>query len=464
MRIRPATARWIWAGCLSLLTSIAHAGLPIQHWQTNNGAHVYFVESHGLPLLDVSVTFDAGTRHDTPEKSGLASLTAHLLNLGAGGKTEEEISRRIADIGAQLGATIDPDNAGMTLRTLSHERERTLALEMMALILQKPDFPENALEREKARIIAALREEDTQPAPIGAKAFEAALYGSHPYGLPEAGRVDTVPILKRQDVLDFYQRHYVAGSATIAMVGDISRTGAEVIAQQLADGLPQAGAPLPPMPEVRPLAAPETLHLPHPATQSHILMGVPGLSRQDPDYFPLFVGNYILGGGGFASRLTEEVREKRGLAYSVYSHFLPLAQPGPFQIALQTKREQAGEALAVTRATLQRFIAEGPTADEVRRARQNLIGSFPLRLDSNKKILGYLAMIGFYRLPLDYLDQFIHRVDKVRAAQIKDAFMRRIDPEKMVTVIVGGTPLPGSLSGEKSGSDSLRENPGASKK
>lgn len=438
MPIKAPLIFWLWAACLSLLAGTAHASLPIQHWQTGNGAQVYFVESRGLPLLDVSVEFDAGTRRDTPEKSGLAGLTARLLSLGAGGTTEEEISRRLADIGAQLGATVDSDRAGMTLRTLSSARERTQALELMARILHQPDFPDATLEREKARTIAALREEDTQPAPIGAKVFEAALYGTHPYGLPEAGRVETLSGLQRNDVLDFYRRHYVAASAVIAMVGDVSRAEAEAIAEQLATGLPQTDSALPPLPEVSPLAAAEVRHIPHPASQSHILMGVPGMSRQDADYFPLLVGNYILGGGGFASRLTEEVREKRGLAYSVYSYFMPLAQPGPFLIGLQTKREQVTEALDITRATLRRFVAEGPSTDEVRRARQNLIGSFPLRLDSNKKIHGYLSMIGYYRLPLDYLDQYVKNVANVTLAEIRDAFRRRIDPDRVVTIIVGG--------------------------
>ncbi|BCB28515.1 peptidase M16 [Sulfurimicrobium lacus] len=429
---------WFWSVLALLFSGIASAGLPIQHWQSANGARVYFVESHGLPLLDVSVDFDAGTRRDTAEKAGLANLTSHMLDLGANGMSEEDISRRLADVGAQLGATIDPDRAGMSLRTLSSTRERTQSLDLMTKILQQPDFPATALEREKARVIAALQEEDTQPGPIGQKAFQAALYGNHPYGLPGAGKVETVSKLQRQDLLDFFHQHYVSESAVIAIVGDVSRTEAAAIADQLSAGLPHANGTLPPLPAVTPLSQAETIRLPHPASQSHILLGVPGMSRSDPDYFPLFVGNYILGGGGFASRLTEEVREKRGLAYSVYSYFIPLAQPGPFQIGLQTKRDQATEALDITRATLRRFVADGPTADELRHAKQNLIGSFPLRLDSNRKILGYLSLIGDYRLPLDYLDQFPKNVDKVTLMDVKSAFQRHVDPKTMVTVIVGG--------------------------
>lgn len=427
-------------GMLALsLASISQAALPIQHWQTANGARVYFMESRGLPLLDVSVEFDAGARRDSPSQAGLASLTAQTMSLGAGGLAEEIISNRLADVGAQLAATFEPDRAGMTLRTLSSERERKQSLNLMAKILQQPDFPAAAIEREKARIIAGLKEEETQPGPIGSKAFYATLYGAHPYGLPGAGKIETLTTLQRQDVAAFHRRHYVAETAVISLVGDISRGQAESIAEQLSAGLPRAATPLPVLPEIAIPAQGETRRIPHPATQSHILIGTPGMSRSDPDYFALYLGNYILGGGGFASRLTEEVREKRGLAYSVYSYFLPLAQPGPFQIGLQTKQEQSQQALEVVRATLNRFVTEGPTQDELRRAKLNVGGGFPLRIDSNKKILGYLALIGFYQLPLNYLDEFASQIEKVTLQDVKSAFRRRIDPERMVTVIVGGT-------------------------
>ena len=422
----------------SFISAMAFAGLPIQHWQTDRGTRVLFVENHDLPLLDVSVSFDAGSRRDVADKAGLAGLTAHLLPLGAGGRKEDEIARRLADVGALLAPTSDQDQSGLVLRTLSSAREREQALDLMSSALQQPDFPAEVLEREKARTIAGLKEEATQPGAIAAKAFQASLYGSHPYGLPGTGKIETVALLQRQDLVDFYQHHYRANLAVIALVGDVSRAEAAAIADRLSAQLPAGEGALPALPEVSPLDRPEPQYLPHPATQSHILMGAPGMSRKDADYFPLMVGNYILGGGGFASRLTEEVREKRGLAYSVYSYFIPLAQPGAFQIGLQTKRDQANEALNVTRSTLRGFVTEGPTQEELRRAKQNLIGSFPLRLDSNKKILGYLSLIAFYQLPLDYLDRFIENIDRVSLADVKSAFRRRVDPDNMVTVVVGG--------------------------
>lgn len=421
----------------------AQAALPIQHWQTGNGARVYFVENHDLPMLDVSVEFAAGSGRDTPAQSGLASLTRHMLTQGAGGLSDDEIAQRLADVGAVLGGNFDQDRAGLSLRTLSSARERAQALDTLARMLHQPDFPDSMLQREEARVIAALKEAATQPASIADKAFDRALYGAHPYALVSAGEVETVAALQRQDLVEFHRNHYGAENAVIALIGDASRAEAEAIARQLSAGLPRTAA-LPALPPVDLGLRGETRRISHPATQSHILLGQPGLTRTDPDYFPLYVGNYVLGGGGFVSRLTEAVREKRGLAYSVYSYFLPLQQHGPFQIGLQTKKEQADEALEVVRAVLREFIERGPTDKELAQARQNLVGGFPLRVDSNRKILDYLALIGFYRLPLSYLDDFVKNVERVTVADIKRAFAQRIQPERMVIVVVGA---PGEARG-----------------
>ncbi|MCG8098279.1 MAG: insulinase family protein, partial [Candidatus Thiodiazotropha taylori] len=177
--------------------------------------------------------------------------------------------------------------------------------------------------------------------------------------------------------------------------------------------------------------------IPFPSTQSHLYLGQPGLKRGDPDYFPLYVGNHILGGSGLVSLLSEEVREKRGLSYSVYSFFIPMRQLGLFQVGLQTKNEQADEALKVVKDTLQRYITEGPTDEELKAAKQNITGGFPLRIASNGKIVEYLAVIGFYDLPLDYLDRFVERIEAVSKEQIRDAFKRRVDSERLVRVQVG---------------------------
>jgi zinc protease len=426
-------------GALLLLAAVpAHAILPIQHWQTKGGARVYFVENHDLPMIDLSVEFPAGAAYDSAPKSGAASMTQRMLSRGAEGMSEEDMARGIADVGAQLGGSFDADRAGLSLRTLSSPEERDRALDIFARALQRPVFPEAVLAREKARLIAALKEADTKPDTIATRAFQRMLYRDHPYALRSTGEVDTVQRLTREDLVQFYRRHYLASRAVVALVGDLARADAERIAEQVTSGLPSDGGAAIELPPVPPLPNAETRAIPHPATQSHIYLGAPGITRHDPDYFPLVVGNHILGGGGFVSRITEEVRTKRGLAYSAYSYFTPLQVKGPFTIGMQTKREQAQQALDVVRATLREFIAKGPTEAELAAAKKNIIGGFPLRIDSNRDIHGYLAVIGFYRLPLTYLDDYVKNVDKVTVAEIRDAFSRRIDPERMVTVVVAG--------------------------
>ncbi|MFO1205883.1 MAG: pitrilysin family protein [Burkholderiales bacterium] len=409
----------------------------IQQWTTPTGARVYFVENHDLPIVDVSVDFPAGSSFDARSKSGAAGLTQYMLRFGADGLDEDQISNRIADVGAQLSGRFDLDRAGLGVRTLSSAREQDAAIAVLAKVLQSPTFPQESVVREKNRIVADLKEANTKPETIAAKTFFATLYGEHPYALPAAGSPETVAGLTREDLVDFYRAHYNAPRAVVAIMGDVTRGEADAIARRLTDGLPPAPADAVRLPDVTPLARASEQRIAHPATQSHILMGAPGIRRNDPDYFALIVGNYVLGGGGFVSRFTEEVRSRRGLAYSVYSTFQPLRFEGPFQIGLQTKKEQSAEALDVVRVTLRDFIAKGPTEQELRAAKQNIVGGFPLRVDSNRKIHEYIATIGFYDLPLDYLDRFPGNVERVSVEDVKRAFADRVHPDALATVVVG---------------------------
>jgi zinc protease len=272
----------------------------------------------------------------------------------------------------------------------------------------------------------------TRPDSIAGKAFWAAMYPNHPYG--RQATPESVAALNRDDLAAFHARYYVAANASITLVGDLSRGEAEKIAEAIAADLPKGvAATLPAAPE---LAAGNTIALAHPASQAHVYIGLPAIERGNPDFFPLLVGNYTLGGGGFVSRLMKEVRDQRGYAYSVYSYFAPMRHTGPFQIGLQTKRSQAKDAVKVAREVLDGFLRDGPSEDELAAAKANLTGSFPLRLDSNKKILDNVANIAFYGLPLDYLDHYQAKVQAVSAEQIKAAFARRVIPNNLVTVTV----------------------------
>jgi len=422
---------------LAFACSLSHAALQIQSWTLDNGARVLFVQSTTIPILDLSVDFDAGARRDPAGKVGTAAMTNAMLSRGVVGSTiapalnESQISDAFADLAAQRGNRLDNDRGGMSLRTLTTERQAAVA--MLTRLLAQPSFPAELLARDKVRTIANLKENLTKPEVIAERAFSTALYSTHPYGaqLTEA----SVNAITRDDLVAFHRQHYVANHAVITMIGDISRSEADGIARELTAQLPQ-GAALPALPPVVAGKGGEQ-RIAHSSSQAHILMGMPALQRPDADFFPLMVGNYVLGSGGFVSRLMNEVREKRGLTYGVSSYFEPMAQPGPFQIGLQTKAEQADQALKIVRETVDGFLKQGPTAAELKAAKDNLVGGFSLRIDSNKKLLENIAMIGFYGLPLDYLDTWTANVERVTAAQIREAFNRKLHTEQFSTIIVG---------------------------
>ena len=434
MRLTRKTVIWIWAMLLPVAAAVA--GPEIQHWKTGNGSRVYFVPAPQLPMVDIRVVFDAGSARDGT-RPGLAVMTNGLLDAGAGGLSEEAIAERLEGLGAQLGNAALRDMAMVSLRTLSESKYLDPAVEILATIISQPRFPDAVFQRERKRMLIALQAEQQSPSSIASKAFYRAIYGDHPYASPSNGTGESLQALQREELEKFHQRYYVAANAVIALVGNLSRSQAEQLAERLMEKLP-GGEAAPKLPEVKPLTKPSRERISFPSSQTHILVGQPGMTRTDPDYMALYVGNHILGGSGFGSRIMAEIREKRGLAYSAYSFFMPMRRKGPFQIGLQTRNDKAAEAERVVQETLLQFIEEGPTAKELDAAKKNITGGFPLRIDSNKDILEYIAMIGFYNLPLDYLDTFSQRVEAVTLKDIQEAFQRRIAPDRMATVTVGG--------------------------
>jgi zinc protease len=327
--------------------------------------------------------------------------------------------------------------AYVSLRSLSDPKLLDPALALLAQLLHAPSFPEEGLNRKRQRTLVGLKQQAQLPGTVGSKAFYQALYPKHPYGAHPAGNEAGLLAITRQDLVDRHKRYYVGVNTVLALIGDLSRREARKLSEQLLSQLVRGKRPAPIPPVPMPEKSQERL-IPFPSTQSHILTGMPGMKRQDPDYFPLYIGNYILGGGGLVSRLSTVIREKHGLSYSVYSYFHPMQEYGPFTMGLQTKNETRDQALTLLRKTLRDYIDRGPSEEELIAAKRHLTGGFPLRIDSNAKIVGYLAVIGFYDLPLTYLNDFISRVQAVSVDQIRDAFHRRVLPDKLVTVIVGG--------------------------
>lgn len=428
---------WLWRAfvgmVLGALALPAAAVLPIEHWTASSGARVYFVRAPAIPMVDIAVALDAGSRRDPVGKAGLASFTADALDGGVPGMDEQAIAAALADVGAQRASAVSEDRAVVTLRSLTSANELAAALGIVERTLAAPAFPDTVIARERERIVQALREAQTKPETQLQQAFDQLLYPSHPYG--RHATAESVATLTAADLRAFHRRHFAASRAVVAIIGDVDRARAEAIAEQLTRGLPKGESP-----EALPAVtkpAPTERRIEHAASQSHIQLGTTAIAWGDPDQFPLLVGNYVLGGGGFVSRLYNEVREKRGLAYSVYSYPMPNLQPGRFVIGLQTQREQTDTALKVVRDTLEGFLRDGPTAQEVAAAKSNLVGGFPLRIDSNRKILDYLVVIGFHRLPLDYLERWSDRVQAVSVEQIRAAFARHVPAQGLVSVVVG---------------------------
>lgn len=421
--------------CGILLSWPVFAIPTIQHWQTVQGVDVYFVESHELPMVDIQVIFDAGSSRDA-EVYGLALLTNSLLTEGAAGLDADIISARFEEQGAQFSADAGYDSASLSLRSLSRSQNLMPAVENLVKVISAPDFPESAIERQRNRMLVGIKYKQQSPASLARDAFYKELYADHPYAHPKEGTEQTLAQISKKDIKAFYQRYYVAANAMLVMVGDLERNQAETLANDLMQNLDK-GEPAKPLAEVTSLAHANTIEIHHPSTQTHILLGQPGVKRGDPDYFPLYVGNHVLGGGGMVSRLFEEVRETRGLSYSVQSYFNPMKEAGPFIAGLQTQTGQADEARAVLMTELEKFIQHGPTETELDASKKNITGSFPLKLNSNSKIAAYVAMIGFYGLPLDYLHTFNEKVENVTVEQIKLAFKEKLDPKRMITVMVG---------------------------
>ncbi|NMM08162.1 pitrilysin family protein [Polaromonas sp.] len=442
-----ARARFICAAGL-FVPFFAMAAIPIEHWTQASGAKVYLVQSPAIAMLDVQIDFDAGSRRDPVGKAGLASMTADMLDKGVLAKDgapeldENALSEAWADLGAQFGASASADRMNFSLRSLTDPALLDKAVALAAREIAEPSFPERIWLRERQRVQAALKESLTRPATLAGRAYGPAVYGSHPYGYET-----TEATLGQISVADMQAAHgagVVACRARISMVGAVTRAQADAIAARLLSRLPQVNcASLPPTPvvaEVAPLTEAVEKRIAFDSAQAHVLIGQPGYKRADPDYFALTLGNYILGGGGFVSRLTNEVREKRGLTYGVSSYFAPGLHAGSFTVGLQTRPDQTAQAVELVRQVVKDFVAKGPTEAELKAAKDNLMGGFALRIDSNRKLLDNISSIAWNNLPLDYLDTWTEQVNKVSVADVKAAFARKLQPEKMVTVILGAAP------------------------
>jgi len=419
--------------CVSVTSLPVNATLQIESWQTPKGAKVLYAYAPELPMVDVRIVFDAGSARDT-DKKGVAHLTSQLIGQGDAQRDEERFAEESEGLGLQFSTQAFKDMAVINIRSLTRPDVLQPALALSASAINQPLLSESVLKREKAQLLTRLEAKQQSASALARDAFWVQLYGKHPYAYASEGRFDDVKQIQISDIKDFYRQYYVAANAVIAIVGQVDKASAQAMAVQLVDGLPEGKAAPSVSLVTRPMASVKKID--YPASQTQVLMGQLGVNRLDNDYIPLYVANHILGGSGFASRLMEEVREKRGLVYGVSSALIPMRQPGPWMLSLQTSSQNVPEALKVVRETLAGLLVDIPEA-ELTEHKDNIIGSFALEIDSNKDIVGYLAMMGFYQLPLTWMQDFPARVAALDRQQLLTVVRRHLQPDQWTSVLLG---------------------------
>lgn len=424
--------------------------LNIEEWRTSAGSKVLFVETHELPMFDIQLTFAAGSSRDG-NKPGVALLTNAMLNEGVKGKDVTEIAKTFEGVGADFGNGSYRDMAIVSLRSLTEAKKSQVALNLLTEVISAPTFPKSSFDRLKDQLLTGFEIDKKTPNKIMTKAFYDKLYGDHPYAHNIAGNPESVKEMTIKDLKSFYKKTYTARNLVIAIVGDLSKKQAEEIAEKISNSLPK-GEVLPVIASPTPAKAGK-YHTEFTSQQMHISMGELGVTRNDPDYVALSVGNQILGGGNLTSRLMKEVRERRGLTYGIYSGFSTMQVAGPFSIGLQTRAEMTEGSIGLIKEVVREYLAKGPTQQELDDTKREIAGNFPLVNASNSSIVGQLGSIGFYNLPLDYLEDYMSKVQALTVEQVKTAMNKHINVDDFIIVTVGPTvkqqTLPTPTEGEK---------------
>jgi len=423
--------------CLALFSgvSVSQAVPAIEEATLDNGVRVLLMQAHNVPMLAMKLVMPAGGRFDEPEKAGTASLLAGMLSDHTAKHGFTEWADLLDADALRLGTGAGRDDFSVSLTVLKDALEP--GLDAFAESLLQPGWNKKRFAIMKQDSIASAQKEKEEPGVQASEAAAALLYTGHPYGHRSGGSMESLARINIKDLKTLYQAQIKPEGAVIAVSGDI--TMAELLPllnARLASWKGKAAKGLYDIERAKVVAGQESDVI-LPTTQMLVRLLRFGPSRSDTDFFPVFVLNHILGGGGFGSRLMEEVREKRGLVYGVYSYFIPLTVPGPFVISLQTRADQAGLAEEVVREVIADMAAGKISAKQLKASKENLIGSFAQRMDSNRERVGLMAMIGLHQLPLDYLSRWTERVDNVTLAQVKDQAAIYLKPEQWNRVRVG---------------------------
>ena len=418
---------------ICLLAPPAMANMIPQRSVLANGMILLTSEQRALPMVSIELLIDAGSRHDAPKQEGLANLTARLLTYGTQRRTALQISDTLDFIGAGLSAGCSEDLASLSMTVL--KKDLATGLELLAEVLTQSSFPQDEIDRQKQSIIASIKAREESPGDIAGRRFAAALYPQSPYGRPVEGSEVSVKGLEQQSLRAFYERYYRPNRTILSVVGDISH---QDIARALNEAFRSWAKGEPATPPVAPskIGSAETIRVNKDLTQANVVLGHEGVGRENPDYYAIQVMNYILGGGGFASRTLDSIRNERGLAYSVYSYFSAEKGHGTFELVMQTKNDTALEAIRIAKAEIHRMREELVTEGELSDAKDYLTGSFPLRFDTNRRVANFLAQVEYFQLGLDYPERYPDLIRKVTREDVRRVAQTYLKPEKLITVIV----------------------------
>jgi zinc protease len=422
------------ACCLLAPGPAGAADIQVHREVLDNGLVLQVVERHALPIVTVQMGIRAGAALDPRGAAGTASLTAALLTEGAAGRSANEIADAIEFVGGRLGAGVEEDFARATVTVLSRDLDTGLGL--LADVVRRPAFEPKEVERVKKEVLGGIEADEDEPAKVAGKAFDEALFGAHPYAHPPEGDRDGVVAATPESLRAFHDRYYHPDGSVLNFVGDVTVEQARAKARSAFGDWPRGGA-APPAPEpVSPPKGIDLIRIDRPVTQATVIMGHLGLRRSDPDFYPAIVMNYILGGGGFASRLVNSVREEQGLAYSIGSGFTALADPGSFAVQFQTRNAAANQAIAAVQSQLRRIRIGAVTPEELADAKANLVGGFPLRVDTNGEMAGLLTFIEMYGLGTGYFDDYIRNVQAVTRRDVHRIARKYLHPDDAVWVVV----------------------------
>lgn len=423
--------------CL-VIAPIAQA-IDIQRWQTPQGSQVLLVERHELPIVDYMVIFKgAGSTADPDGKSNVAAATADLIMRGTQQLNEQQFHEKINDLASSMAGSSSFEYSSFGLRSLSQAETLNATADLFNQALTQPRFDETVLQRLKSQSILALKQNESYPSYVGRRELTRLNYPQHPYGKSAYQTAEKINAIQTADLVQFHQNNYTQNQAIIAIVGDITRPQAEQLIARTLANVPTHITQNTHAPKVD-IHDGQRKNLPFPSsTQTYINMGLPVLTANDPDYFAMLVGNYILGGGGFDGRLMKVLRDRYGYTYGAKSSLQAYAQAAPFTITFSTERKNSEKALQAAQKVLHDFIEQGPTAAELKQAKANIIGGFPLRFDTNGKLLNNLIGVGLYNRPVDWLDTYTDKINALSTEDIKRAWQRKIKPEQMNIVVTGG--------------------------